>query len=71
MYLDDKDMKNAEKFFRCAAEQGEPTAQYNLGALGLSNQIKMEYREAVEWLTKAAQNGMEPAYQILMQLNSQ
>jgi TPR repeat protein len=61
----------AEAYFRDAAEQGEPTAQYNLGALALSNQIKMEYSEAVEWLTKAAQNGMEPAFQLLMKLNSQ
>jgi TPR repeat protein len=31
----------------------------------------MEYAEAVEWLTKAAKNGMEPAFQLLMKLNSQ
>ena len=71
MAMDSGDVKSAEGFFRSAAEQGEPTAQYNLGALGLSSQIKMGYEEAVEWLTKAAQAGMEPAYQILMQLNSQ
>ena len=71
IYLDEKDMDHAEEYFRYAADQGEPTAQYNLGALGLSNQIKMSDEEAVEWLTKAAANGMEPAYQILMQLNAQ
>ncbi len=69
MYLEDNDLANAEKYFRYAAEQGEPTAQYNLGALGLSGQIKMEYRESVEWLTKSAQNGMQPAYELLMKLN--
>ncbi len=71
IYLERKDMAKAEEYFRYAAEQGEPTAQYNLGALGLSNQIKMDEHEAIEWLTKAAANGMEPAYQILMQLNAQ
>ncbi len=71
MYLEEKDMAKAEQYFRLAADQGEPTAQYNLGALGLSNQIRMDEHEAIEWLTKAAANGMEPAYQILMQLNAQ
>jgi TPR repeat protein len=71
IYLDEKDMAKAERYFRDAAEQEEPTAQYNLGALALSDQIKMDYSEAVEWLTKAAKNGMEPAFQLLMKLNSQ
>ena len=46
-------------------------SQYILGALGLSNQIRMDYQESVEWLTKAAQQGVEDAYRILMQLNAQ
>jgi len=71
MSAEKNDMKNAEKYFRMAAEQGEPTAMYNLGGLALSGQIKMEFTEAVEWLTKAAQNGVQEAYQILMQINSQ
>ena len=71
IYLDRNDLEKAEEYFRYAAEQEEPTAQYNLGALGLSNQIKMEYKEAVGWLTRAAKNGMEPAFQLLMQINSQ
>lgn len=71
LYMEANDLKKAEAYFRKAAEHGEPTAQYNLGALALSGQIKMEYVEAIEWLTKAAQNGMQPAYEILMKLNSQ
>ncbi len=71
IYLDANDLEKAESYFRDAAEQEEPTAQYNLGALGLSNQIRMEYSEAVGWLTRAAKNGMEPAFQLLMKLNSQ
>ncbi len=71
MALDAGDVRRAEENFRLAAEQGEPTAQYNLGALGLSGQIKMGFQEAVEFVTKAAQAGVEPAYRLLMQLNSQ
>lgn len=70
MELDAGNVGGAESMFRAAAEQGEPMAQYNLGALGLSNQIGMGFGESVEWLTKAAQQGVEPAYRILMQLNS-
>ncbi len=69
--LDAGKPKEAEKRFRTSAEQGEPTAMYNLGAMGLSNQARMEFQEAVEWLTKAASAGYEPAYEVLMRLNSQ
>ncbi len=71
MSMDSGDIRKAEGFFRSAAQQGEPMAQYNLGAMGLSNQIRMDFQESVEWLTKAAQQGVEDAYRILMQLNSQ
>ncbi len=71
IYLERKDMAKAEEYFRYAAEQGEPTAMYNLGGLGLSGQIKMSDQEAMEFLTKAAAGGYEPAFQLLMQLNSQ
>jgi hypothetical protein len=70
MYMEDSNLAKAEEYFRYAAEQGEPTAQYNLGALGLSGQIKMDYKESVEWLTKAAQNGMQQAYELLIKLNN-
>jgi len=71
MYLEENDLKRAVPYITDAAEQDEPTAQYNLGALGLSGQIEMEYSVAVGWLAKAANNGMEMAYQLLMKLNSQ
>ena len=69
--LDAGDPKEAERRFRASAEQGEPTAMYNLGAMGLSNQARMELQEAVEWLTRSARAGYEPAYEVLMRLNSQ
>ena len=70
MMLDEGDLKEAELYFRDAAEQGEPTAQYNLGALGISGQIEMDDKEAIQWLSKSAANGYEPAFQVLMKLNS-
>ena len=69
--LDEGDPGEAERRFRESAEQGEPTAMYNLGAMGLSGQAGMEYRESVEWLTRAAKAGYQPAYEVLMRLGSQ
>ena len=71
MDLEAGDAKKAEKRFRKAAMQGEPTAMYNLGAMGLSGQASLDTREAAEWLAKAAQAGYEPAYELLMRLNAQ
>ena len=71
LYMESGDPDKAERYLRRAAEQGEPTAQYNLGVLALSGRIGMEYAEAAEWLAKAARNGMQPAYELLMKLNSQ
>lgn len=71
MALDAGKVDSAEEHFRFAAKEGEPTSQYNLGALGLSGQVKMDFQEAVEWLSKSAQQGYEPAFEVLMRLNSQ
>lgn len=70
MCLDEGDVKTAERYFRDAAAQGEPTAQYNLGALGISGQVQMGYDEAVGLLTKAASSGIEQARDLLMRLTS-
>lgn len=68
--LDAGDLKSAEKYFRSAAEQDEPTAQYNLAALGLSRQIQFDYDEAIELLAKSAKAGYEPAYELLMKIGT-
>lgn len=70
MCLDDGRLPEAEKHFRAAAEQGEPTAQYNLGALALSGQIRMGYEEAVDLLTRAASAGVDQARELLLKLTS-
>ena len=71
MDLDSGDMKSAAKRFKVAAEAGEPTAQYNYGALGLSGQIDMPFQEAAGWVSKSAQQGFQPALEVLMRLNAQ
>ena len=70
MDLDAGDVKGAEAHFRIASDAGEPTAQYNLGALGLSGQIKMGFEEAVGLISRSAQQGFQPALEVLMRLNS-
>lgn len=70
MDLDSGDADAASVHFRYAAEQGEPTSQYNLGALGLSNQIRMPFEEAAGWVSRSAQQGFQPAIELLARLNS-
>lgn len=71
MDLDAGDMGSAASRFKVAAEAGEPTAQYNYGALGLSGQISMPFEEAAGWVSKSAQQGFQPALEVLMRLNAQ
>lgn len=57
------DYKEAVKWFRKAADQGEPGAQYYLSGMYLLGQgVTQDYKEAVNWLRKVAQH--EP-YEIL------
>jgi TPR repeat protein len=49
-----KDIKEARKWLRKAAEQGEVKAQYNLA---LSYDEAQDYKSAVEWYRRAAQQG--------------
>ena len=71
MAMDSGNAKEAEKRFRTAAEQGEPTAMYNLGAMGLSGNAGLGFEEAVGLVARAASAGYEPAYELLTRLNSQ
>lgn len=71
MSLDAGRPKDAAKHFRKAAEQGEPTAMYNLGALGISGQVQADLQESISWVAKSAELGFEPAYELMRQLNQQ
>ena len=69
--LIDSDIGRAETLLRKAAEQGEPMAMYNLGALAFMDRIKMPDQEAVRMLTRSADSGVEEARDLLMRLSSQ
>lgn len=69
--LDSGKVSEATKHFRTAAEEGEPTAMYNLGALGLSGQIDADEKESISWVARAASQGFPPALELLTKLNGQ
>ena len=53
-----KDEYEAVKWFRKAAEQGDATAQFNLGIMYYNGQgVTQDDSEAVRWLRKAAEQG--------------
>lgn len=61
-----KDAKEAVKWYRKAAEQGNETAQFNLGLCYiLGDGTKKDYHEADKWLKKAADQGNEDAKEFL------
>ena len=54
--------KKAFEWFRKAAEQGLPPAQFNLGnSYRLGEGVKMDKSRAVGWYRKAAEQGMAEA----------
>lgn len=70
MLLDEGDPKNAEAWLRKAADQNEPTAMYNLGAVALAGRIAMDDKKAVGYLMKAADAGVPEAGELLAMLSS-
>ena len=64
------DVDGAAGWYRKAAEQGEPTAMYNLGAFGVSGMIRMDEREAMDLLVRAASAGVEEARVLLSRITS-
>ena len=58
-----RNIGQAAKWFREAAEQGDPAAQFNLGVLYETGQgVPQNYAEAVKWYHAAAEQG-EPQAQ--------
>ncbi len=56
------DFSNALRIFRLAAEQGDSTAQYNLGVMHYYGQgVPQDFREAVKWYRKSAEQGLSEA----------
>lgn len=53
-----KDLKEAEKWFRLAAEKGHSPAQSSLGLMKL---MSKDYREALKWVQLSADQGYAPS----------
>ena len=57
-----QDDKEAFKWYRLAAKQGQVEAQYNLGAMYFKGQgVPQDYKEALKWYRLAAAQGYAKA----------
>ena len=62
-----QDYKEAIKWYRLAAEQGNANAQYNLGLMYDNGEgVPQDYKEAVKWYRLAAEQGMRKLNTILL-----
>ena len=53
-----KDLKEAAKWFRLAADQGHATSQFNLGAMYENDLgVPQDFKEALKWFRLAADQG--------------
>ena len=67
-----QDLKEASKWFRLAAEQGEAGAMFCLGACYLEGTgVKMDKGEALKWFEKAAALGHERSAKMLKKLQKE
>ena len=63
------DSKEAAKWWRRAAEQGEAVSQYNLGLMyEQGRRIRQDKNEAIKWYRKSAKQGNKDAQKKLEQL---
>lgn len=65
-----QDYTQAVKWFKLAAEQGKPYAQYQIGFFyqhGVG--VKMNINEAIRWYSIAATNGSDEAEKALKELS--
>ncbi|RLB71806.1 MAG: hypothetical protein DRH07_05860, partial [Deltaproteobacteria bacterium] len=57
-----QDNREAVKWYRKAAEQGDAKAQFNLGLMYVKgNGVTLDHVEAVKWYRKAAEQGVAKA----------
>jgi TPR repeat protein len=57
-----QDYKESVKWYTKAAEQGNDSAQCNLGVMYNNGEgVPQDYKEAVKWYTKAAEQGYAQA----------
>ena len=61
-----QDYKEAAKWYRLSAEQGNAGAQLQLGFIYYSGQgVLQDYKEAVKWSRMAAEQGNDGAYELV------
>jgi TPR repeat protein len=64
-----QDYGAAAEWYRKAAAQGQPIAEYNLGRCYENGRgVPKDLKAAADWYTKAATQGVEPAKQRLAAL---
>ena len=62
-----QDYKEALKWYRKAAKQGDASAQYALGLMyGVGQGVAQDYKEALKWYRLAAEQGNADAKQKLL-----
>ena len=67
-----KDLEEAIKWWRKAADQGDANAQFNLGwAYSNGEGVAKDSEEAAEWFRKAAEQGHAGAQRALKKLESE
>lgn len=66
-----RDMEQAVAWYRKAAEQGDPRAQYNLGVCyELGQGVKQDQEKAATWYYNAAKHGLREAKEVLRSMDS-
>jgi uncharacterized protein len=64
-----QDYAEAMKWYRKAAEKGDPEAEARLGLMYHDGEsVPQEYSEGVEWNRKASEQGYAPAQRLLARL---
>ncbi len=65
----EKDIPQAIKYYKLAAQQGSLPAEYNLGIIYLTgNEVNQDYKLALQWLTDAAFKGNDYAQYVLARI---
>ena len=66
----EKNNSKAIKYFRMAAEQGDPLGMFNLGVMYYKGKgIHQDIEEALRWFERSAECGYEDAIDILKKIN--
>ena len=66
----EKNYSKAIKYFRLAAEQGDPLGMFNLGVMYYKGKgVYQDIEEALRWFERSAECGNEAAIDVLKEIN--